>query len=155
MTPACAQLDRAGVAYTIHPYEHEPDAESYGLEAVEKLGVEAGMVFKTLMAELDTGDLVVAIVPVVEMLNLKALAAACNTKKASMATIDDAARSSGYVVGGISPFGQRTQRQTVIDDSATICDTIFVSGGRRGLDIEVDPAALIAVLNAEVAPLTR
>ena len=155
MTPACVALDHAGVRYVIHPYEHDPAAESYGLEAVEALGVEADHIFKTLMAELDTGELVVAIVPVDEMLNLKALAAVFATKRAAMADVGKAERSSGYVAGGISPFGQRTSRRTCLDESATVCDTIFISGGRRGLDIEVDPTELVALLGAEVAPLTR
>lgn len=155
MTPACVELDRAGVAYTQHHYDHDPNAESYGLEAAEKLGVEPDVVFKTLMAELDSGDLVVAIVPVAEMLNLKALARTFGTKKASMASVEAAARSTGYVVGGISPLGQRQPRPTAIDESAILCETIFVSGGRRGLDIEVKPGALITVLDAEIAPLTR
>ncbi len=155
MTPACVALDRAGVRYTTHPYDHDPSAGSYGLEAAESLGVEPDRVFKTLMATLETGSLVVAIVPVANLLSLKALATAFGTKKAAMANLADAERSSGYVAGGISPFGQRRSSPTAIDESATICDSIFVSGGRRGLDIELDPADLITLLAATVAPLAR
>lgn len=155
MTPACVALDHAGVRYSVHPYEHDPTTESYGLEAVDALGVEPDLVFKTLMAELDTGELVVAILPVAEMLNLKSLAGVFSTKRAAMADVRVAERSSGYVAGGISPLGQRTLRRTALDDSATVCETIFISGGRRGLDIEIDPTDLIPLLDAQVAPLTR
>lgn len=155
MTPACVALDRAGVVYKTHPYEHSPTAASYGLEAAELLGVEPDLVFKTLMASLDSGELVVAIVPVSEMLNLKAVAAAFGTKRAEMADVAVAERSSGYVAGGISPFGQRTSRRTALDESATVCDTIFVSGGKRGLDLEISPIAVVELLSAVVAPLTR
>lgn len=155
MTPACVALDRAGVSYTPYPYEHNPSASSYGLEAAEMLGVEPDLVFKTLMGVLDSGELVVAIVPVSEMLNLKALAAAFGTKRAEMADVAVAERSSGYVAGGISPFGQRTPRRTALDESATVCDTIFVSGGKRGLDLEIAPNEVVALLSAVIAPLTR
>ena len=155
MTPACIALDRAGVSYTAHPYEHDPHAESYGMEAAAVLGVDPDLVFKTLMATLDSGELVVAIIPVANLLNLKAVAAVFGAKKASMANVADAERSSGYVAGGISPFGQRRPRPTAIDESATICDSIFVSGGRRGLDIELAPTDLISLLDAQIALLTR
>ena len=155
MTPACVALDHAGVRYFVHPYEHDPAVASYGLEAAAALGVEADLVFKTLMAQLDTGELVVAILPVAKMLNMKLLAAVFSTKRAAMADVREAERSSGYVAGGISPLGQRTLRRTALDDSATACDTIFISGGRRGFDIEVDPNDLIPLLDAHVAPLTR
>ena len=155
MTPACVALDTAGVSYALHPYEHDPDAASYGLEAANALGVEVDLVFKTLIAELDTGELVVAIIPVAEMLNLKAIAAEFATKKAVLANVSNAERSSGYVAGGISPFGQRIQRQTAVDESVLICERMFVSGGRRGLDIELDPVDLITLLDARVTNLTR
>lgn len=154
MTPACLSLDAAGVQYTLHPYDHDPATSSYGDEAAVALGVEPDSVFKTLMAELDTGELVVAIVPVSGLLDLKKLAAVMGTKKASMAPLDAAERSSGYVAGGISPFGQRTQRRTAIDELALLCDEIFVSGGRRGLDVSLHPDALIDTLGALVGPLS-
>lgn len=155
MTPAVDALDRAGVHYRLHPYTHDPAAESYGMEAAEQLGVEPDVVFKTLMASLGDGSLVVAIVPVAEMLNLKALAGVFSQKRAAMADVHAAERSSGYVAGGISPFGQRTPRGTAIDESAEVCNTIFVSAGRRGLDVEVAPGDLIDILDARVAALTR
>lgn len=153
MTPACRALDAAGIEYTLHPYEHDPSSTSYGDEAVQALGVEPDRVFKTLMALLDADELVVAIVPMSNMLDLKALASAMGAKRAAMAPIALAERSSGYVAGGISPFGQRTPRRTAIDEIALVCDTVFVSGGRRGLDVEVSPVDLISFLNATVATL--
>ncbi len=155
MTPACVALDRAGVQYVAHPYEHDPSAGSYGLEAAEVLGVDPDVVFKTLMAKLDSARLVVAIVPVSAMLHLKALAAVFDAKKATMADVVEAERTSGYVVGGISPFGQRRPQLTAIDESALSCETIFVSGGRRGLDLELAPADLVTLLGATVTALTR
>ena len=153
MTPASAALDRAGVEYSVHPYDHDPSTESYGVEAVEALGVEPDRVFKTLMARLDGEELVVAIVAVRDRLNQKRLARAAGAKRSAMADIADAERSSGYVAGGISPFGQRSPRRTFLDESALGNDTIFVSGGRRGLDIEVRPEDLVELLSATVAYL--
>lgn len=153
-TPACVALDEAGVAYVLHPYDHDPDAESFGLEAADVLGVEPDVVFKTLMAELDSGELVVAIVPVSGRLGLKALARAAGAKKAAMADVAMAERSSGYVAGGISPFGQRTPRRTFVDETAEIMDVMYVSGGRRGLDLSLAPTDLIDLLEATTAPLS-
>lgn len=153
MTPACRALDAVGVNYTIHPYDHVSGAESYGLGAAAALGLEPALVFKTLMAELDTGEVVVAIVPVTRTLDLKALARAASVKRASMADVAAAERVSGYVAGGISPFGQRTRRATFLDTSAADHNTIYVSGGRRGLDLGVDPEDLIDVLDATLAPI--
>jgi Cys-tRNA(Pro)/Cys-tRNA(Cys) deacylase len=154
MTPACLTLDAAGIDYELHPYTHDPAATSYGEEAAAALGVEADRVFKTLMAELDDGELVVAIVPVTCLLDLKSLAHSMGSKKAAMAAVHLAERSSGYVAGGISPFGQRTRRRTAIDEMALVHDTIFVSGGRRGLDLALAPDALVSLLDAVVADLT-
>ena len=155
-TPATVFLDAAGISYSEHRYEHSPDASSFGLEAAELLGLEPDLVFKTLMARLDEprAPLVVAIVPVNELLNLKSLARAAGTKRAAMADVADAERSSGYVAGGISPFGQRKSLQTFIDESAEICERIYVSGGQRGFDIGLHPADLIDALAATVVPLT-
>ena len=155
MTPAVDELKAAGVEFTLHPYEHDPSAPSYGLEAAEVLGVEPDRVFKTLMATVGDLGLVVAIIPVAELLDLKAVAAIFGQKRGAMAEVAAAERSSGYVAGGISPFGQRTRRPTAIDESATICDTIFVSGGRRGLDLELQPSDLISLLDSRVGQLTR
>lgn len=153
-TPAAVALERAGVAYTLHTYDHDPGAESYGTEAAEALGVDAARVFKTLVA--DTGSaLVVGVVPIAANLDLKALAAALGTKKAAMAEPAAAERATGYVLGGISPLGQRSRLATVVDASAEEWPTIFCSGGRRGLEIEVAPAVLVRVTGAKVAPIAR
>lgn len=153
-TPATLVLDEAGVAWTGHPYEHDPDAESFGLEAAEILGVESERVFKTLLVDVD-GDLVVGIVPVTSMLDLKALAAAVGGKKATMAKPADAERRTGYVVGGISPLGQKRAHPAVLDETAELFDTVYVSGGRRGFDIELAPADLIGLTDATVADIAR
>ena len=154
-TPATVFLDANSISYQAHPYEHDPAAESFGLEAAQKLGLDADVVFKTLMARLDDGrgPLVVAIVPVTHQLDLKALARAAGAKRARMAAVRDAERSSGYVAGGISPFGQKRQLQTFVDETAEICNLMYVSGGQRGLDIGIRPADLIAALDAVVSPL--
>ena len=153
-TPATVALTRAGVAFTLHPYEHDPRAESFGTEAAEALGVPPERVFKTLLAEAD-GRLVVGIVPVTGQLDLKALARAVGASKATMADPAAAQRSTGYVVGGISPVGQKRALATVLDDSALTHPTVFVSGGRRGLDLELTPADLVRATNASTAPIRR
>lgn len=154
-TPACVELDTAGVSYVLHPYDHDPTADSYGMEAAEALGLDPDQVFKTLMAVLDTGDLVVAIVPVSGRLNLKALARAAGAKRATMADVAVAERSSGYVAGGISPFGQRRRLPTWVDETAECVDVMFVSAGRRGLDLEIAPGDLLAVTDAKTAALSE
>lgn len=155
MTPATKSLDRAGVDYRVHPYEHDDAAESFGLEAAEALGVDPTCVFKTLMAVLaGSGELVVAIVPVHKKLALKALASAAGAKKAAMADVSAAERSSGYVAGGISPFGQRATRRTFVDSSVLSFDEVYVSGGRRGLDLSLAPDDLVAVTDATVADIS-
>ena len=153
-TPATVALARAGVPFTLHPYEHDPRAESFGLEAAEALGVPPERVYKTLLAEAG-GRLVVAIVPVTGQLDLKALARAVGAPKATMADPAAAERSTGYVVGGISPVGQKRALPTVLDDSALDHDTVFVSGGRRGLDLELAPADLARATSATTAPIRR
>ncbi|MER7555472.1 Cys-tRNA(Pro) deacylase [Nocardioides sp. NPDC126508] len=153
-TPATVALTQAGIDYTQHPYEHDPRAESYGLEAAEALGVEPKRVFKTLMASLD-GKLVVGIVPVTGQLDLKALARALGGSKAQMAEVTAAERATGYVAGGISPVGQKRPHPTVLDESAMTYETVYVSGGRRGLDIELAPADLIEIISAVTAPIAR
>jgi Cys-tRNA(Pro)/Cys-tRNA(Cys) deacylase len=151
-TPATVALDRAGVAYTVHAYDHDPHASSYGLEAAEALGLDPATVFKTLLASAD-GALVVAVVPVTGHLDLKALAAATGAKRATMAEPAAAERSTGYVVGGISPLGQRRRLPTVIDASARELPTMYVSGGRRGADVGLAPADLADLLDATFAPI--
>lgn len=147
-------LERAGVEFTVHPYDHDPTAASYGLEAAVALGLDPASVFKTLLAEVD-GRLIVAVVPVTGQLDLKALAAARGGKRAVMADPGAAERSTGYVVGGISPLGQRRPLPTVVDASALDLAGIYVSGGRRGLDLGVDPRDLVRLLDAQVASIGR
>ncbi|MEV8093944.1 Cys-tRNA(Pro) deacylase [Kitasatospora sp. NPDC085879] len=153
-TPATVALEAAGVAYTVHAYDHDPAAASYGGEAAELLGIPAGRVFKTLVADVD-GALTVGIVPVSGQLDLKALAAAVGGKRAAMADPSAAERSSGYVLGGISPLGQRRPLRTVLDDSALGHPTVFVSAGRRGLEVELAPADLVALTGARTAAIGR
>lgn len=153
-TPATVALDRAGVAFTTRTYQHDPAAASYGLEAAAALGVDPPRVFKTLLVEVDAG-LAVGIVPVDRQLDLKAVAASLGSKRASMADARAAERSTGYVVGGISPVGQRRALPTVLDDSAHQHATILVSGGKRGLDIELAPGDLVAATGATLAAIAR
>jgi Cys-tRNA(Pro)/Cys-tRNA(Cys) deacylase len=151
-TPATALLRKQRVAHTVHMYEHDPRCESYGTEAAEALGVEPARVFKTLVAEVD-GRLTVGVVPVTGQLDLKALAAAAGGKKANLADTAVAQRVTGYVLGGISPLGQRNRLPLVLDNSARGFDTILCSGGRRGLEIELAPADLVKLTNATVASI--
>lgn len=153
-TPATMALARAGVAHVLRPYEHDPAAASYGMEAATVLGVDPARVFKTLLADVD-GRLVVAVVPVAERLDLKALAAAVGGKRAAMADPSAAERATGYVVGGISPLGQKRRLPTVVDDSALAHPAVLVSGGRRGLDVELAPADLVRLTGATTALLSR
>lgn len=146
-TPAIATLARAKVAHTLHPYHHDPRSTAFGDEVVAALSLDSRRVFKTLVALVDQ-TLTVGVVPVAAQLDLKALAAAVGGKKAAMAPVAQAERSSGYVAGGISPIGQRKALQTVVDVSALGYPTIFVSAGKRGLQVELAPADLIAVTNA-------
>jgi Cys-tRNA(Pro)/Cys-tRNA(Cys) deacylase len=141
------------VPFKTHGYKHDPKHESYGIEAAEKLGLDPRTVFKTLVAQVD-GRLVVAIVPVERQLDLKALAAAVKGKRAQMAAIPDAERATGYVAGGISPLGQRKHLPAVIDESALEHDAIHVSGGRRGLELELSPHDLRRLTRATVAPIS-
>ncbi|MDQ0634441.1 Cys-tRNA(Pro)/Cys-tRNA(Cys) deacylase [Arthrobacter pascens] len=151
-TPATAALAAAGVPFVLHPYVHDPSAASYGAEAAEALGIDPEKVFKTLMVEVE-GRLAVGVVPVSGSLDLKAFAAALGAKKASMADPAVAERRTGYVLGGISPLGQRQTSPTVIDGSALALETMLVSGGKRGLDIEVAPADLLRLTDGITAPI--
>ena len=154
MTPAVEAAKAAGVPYEVVQYEHDPKADSYGLEAAELLGVAPERVFKTLVAKVD-GRLAVGIVPVAARLDLKALAAALGGRKAEMADPAEAQRATGYVVGGISPLGQKRRLATALDESAMAQETVYVSGGRRGLEIVLAPADLVRLTDAKVAPLAR
>ncbi|MCU1684221.1 MAG: aminoacyl-tRNA deacylase [Amycolatopsis sp.] len=151
-TPATALLAKRKVTHTLHSYEHDPRHESFGLEAVEALGLAPERVFKTLVAEVD-GTLTVGVVPVTGHLDLKALAAAVGGKKAKMADPAAAQRATGYVLGGISPLGHRSRLPVVIDASAERFETVHCSAGRRGLEVELSPADLVALTNATVASI--
>ncbi len=147
-TPATRAARAAGIDFTIHAYGHDPAAESYGLEAATALGVDPARVFKTLMVLRD-GALVVCVIPVAERLALRALG-----KHVAMAPPERAERATGYVVGGISPLGQRRPLATLLDASALVHPAIFVSAGRRGLEIELSPTDLVSLTGAEVRRLT-
>jgi len=153
-TPATVALTRAGVAFALHEYTHDPRATSYGLEAADALGLDPARVFKTLLASVD-GSLTVAVVPVSGQLDLKALARALGGSRATMADQAAAERATGYVAGGISPIGQKRRHPTVVDSSALDHATVFVSAGRRGLDLEISPADLVRITEAIVDRVGR
>ena len=154
MTPAVVALEQAGAAFDIVTYDHDPTAASFGAEAAEALGVDGSEVFKTLVAELDTGELVVGVVPVTCRLDLKAIARAAGAKRAILADVAAAERRTGYVAGGISPFGQRTRLRTFVDESAELWERVHVSGGRRGMEVVVEPGTFAEVLYAVFCDLT-
>jgi Cys-tRNA(Pro)/Cys-tRNA(Cys) deacylase len=151
-TPATVALTAAGIPFTEHVYAHDPANTNYGLEAATALALDPDRVFKTLLAEID-GELIVAVVPVTGTVDLKRLAAAAGGKRAAMADPAVAERRTGYVVGGISPIGQKTRHRTVVDETAELWDTVYVSGGRRGFDIELAPADLIRATGAVIADI--
>lgn len=153
-TPATVALTRAGLAFLTHTYAHDPSVTDFGLEAARATGVEAERIFKTLLVDTGSG-LAVGIVPVSGSLDLKAMASALGVKKVAMAAPAAAERATGYVVGGISPIGQRRALPTVIDDSARLFETVFVSGGRRGFEIELAAADLATATSAVFAPVAR
>ncbi|SEQ12050.1 Cys-tRNA(Pro)/Cys-tRNA(Cys) deacylase [Amphritea atlantica] len=157
MTPAIQLAKRAKVKFTVHEYQHDPACESYGEEAAKALNVLPQRVYKTLMVAVngDNRQLAVAVVPVAGQLNLKAVASALKTKKVSMADPQQAQRSSGYLVGGISPLGQKKSLPTLLDDSAGQFETIFVSAGKRGLEIELRPADLLQLTRGSMAEIGR
>lgn len=152
-TPAIVALKAAGVPFQVHEFETDPADHNYGQAAALALGVELERVFKTLIATVDDRDHVVAIVPVSGQLSLKELAAAVGGKRAEMCLPETAQRLTGYVVGGISPFGQKRSLPVVIDETCVLFDSIFVSGGRRGLDIEIAADDLVTILGATTSPI--
>ena len=156
-TPATRALDAAGVAYRLHPYHHDPASRRFGEEAAAALGVDPEQIFKTLLV--DAGgtrpDLAVAVVPVAAMLDLKAMAEALGVRKLAMAEPATAERVTGYLVGGISPLGQKVRLPCLVDETAQLFDTVFVSAGRRGLQVELAPDGLVAVLGAGYADIAR
>jgi len=153
-TPATIALAAAGIRFLPHAYAHDPANTNYGTEAASALGLDPEQVFKTLLADVD-GSLVVAIVPVTGTLDLRALARAMGGKKAVMADPAVAQRKTGYILGGISPVGQKNQHPTVLDETAELYPSIFVSGGRRGFDIELAPADLLSITAGRVAAIAR
>lgn len=157
-TPATNALVDAAVEFSTHLYEHDPRSDSYGLEAAAALRLDPSVVFKTLVAQTDSSQdhgLVVAVVPVDRHVDLKALAAALGAKRASMAPVPLVERTTGYVVGGVSPVGQKRPLRTVVDASAQDLPRMYVSGGRRGFDIGLRPADLVAVVGGRFAPISR
>ncbi|EKT4456950.1 Cys-tRNA(Pro) deacylase [Pseudomonas putida] len=155
MTPALDLLKKHRAEHRVHSYEHDPKSASYGLEAAEKLGLDPQQVFKTLLASSEKGELLVAVVPVVGTLDLKALAHAAGVKKCEMADPAAAQRATGYLVGGISPLGQKKRLRTFIDDSAQNFATIHVSAGRRGLEVELAAAVLAEYTQGSFAGIGR
>jgi len=157
MTPAIEVLKKAGIQYTLHEYPHDSNASSYGDEAVNCLGIESSRVFKTLLVSKNTNDnskeLAVAIVPVSHQLDLKLMAKSLSTKKVLMADANAAQNATGYILGGISPLGQKKRLPFTIDSSSTQFDTIFISGGKRGLEIELSPQDLIDQCKAKLADI--
>ncbi len=154
-TSATLRLAKAGIPFSVHEYRHDPKATGYGLEAAAAIGADPEQVFKTLLADVDGVGLVVGVVPVSGTLDLKALADAAGGKRATMAKPELAERKSGYVVGGISPIGQKTPLPTFIDETAQLWDTVYVSGGRRGFDIELAPDDLLAATAGRYADIAR
>ncbi|MCA0251569.1 MAG: Cys-tRNA(Pro) deacylase [Actinobacteria bacterium] len=156
-TPATRALDEAGVAYRLHPYDHDPANRHFGEEAAAALGVDQLRIFKTLIVDTGAGrpPLAVAVVPVAGQLDLKAMATALGVKKVELADPAAASRSSGYLIGGISPLGQKTPLPTVVDETAELFDTVYVSAGRRGLQLELAPADLASLTAARFADIAR
>lgn len=156
-TPATRVLDKAGVQHQVHPYHHDPDSTHFGDEAVEALGLDPLQVFKTLVVSCTGGrqPLAVAVVPVARQLDLKTMATALGAKKVALAEAPVAERTTGYVVGGISPLGQKKRLPTVVDASAEAHRTVFVSADRRGLQVELSPADLVRLCDGSFAPVAR
>ena len=154
MTPAIDLLKKNKCDFKIHKYEHDSDCTNFGDEAVEKLGLDANQVYKTLLVELTPKELVVCVLPVANQLSLKEVATIFGVKKAEMASKDEAQKVTGYLLGGISPLGQKKLLRTVLDESTKSFETIFISGGKRGLDIEVKPKDLEVLLKAKIGKIT-
>ncbi|PPK50583.1 Cys-tRNA(Pro) deacylase [Marinobacter persicus] len=155
MTPGINLARKQKITHTVHEYTHDPDSESYGQEAADKLGVPASRVFKTLVVSLDNKTLAVAVLPVSGMLSMKQIARAAGAKKATMAPPADVERATGYVLGGVSPLGQKKRLKTIIDVSAADYDTVYISAGRRGLEIELSPDDLKSLTNAVLAEICQ
>jgi len=154
MTPAINELKKHKIPFVMHKYKHDPKVTNYGLEAADKLNLDAARVYKTLLVELNPKELVVCIIPVNKSLSLKAVASSFESKNALMANKDEAQKATGYLLGGISAFGQKKKHRTLLDVSAKTFETIYISGGKRGLDIEVNPNDIIKVLNTKYEDLS-
>ncbi|HAS22050.1 MAG TPA: Cys-tRNA(Pro) deacylase [Idiomarina loihiensis] len=154
MTPAIDVAKENEISFKVHEYSHDPASESYGGEAAEKLGVPQEQVFKTLVVSLDGIELAVGIIPVSSRLSLKLIAKALGAKKAAMATQSDVERATGYVLGGVSPLGQKKRLRTIIDASAICNSTVFISAGRRGVDMELTPEDLKTLVRGEFVNIT-
>lgn len=155
MTPGINAARNAGISHTIHEYDHDPASESYGTEAAEKIGADPHRVFKTLVVTIDGRELAVGVVPVSALLSMKRMARAAGGKKAAMADPDAVMRRTGYVLGGVSPLGQKRRLKTFIDSSAQQFETVLVSAGRRGLEIELGPEDLARLVNGQFLPLQQ
>lgn len=155
MTPGINVAKQAKIAHKVHEYVHDAASESYGLEAAEKLGVSETRVFKTLVVSLDSNELAVGVLPVDSMLSMKLIAKAAGAKKAKMADQSDVERSTGYVLGGVSPLGQKKRLKTFIDSSASLHSTVYISAGRRGLEIELSPDDLVKLTHGTLVALTQ
>ena len=155
MTPGINAAKKNKVSHRIHEYSHDESSESYGLEAAEKMGVPEERVFKTLVVSIDSKELVVGVIPVSSMLSMKLIAKAAGAKKAAMAHRSDVERSTGYVLGGVSPLGQKKRLKTIIDSSAKNYSTIYVSAGRRGLEIELSPDDLTKLTSGALAEICQ
>ncbi|MEZ5525097.1 MAG: Cys-tRNA(Pro) deacylase [Pseudomonadales bacterium] len=155
MTPAINVAKKQKVSHKIHEYSHDSSSESYGLEAAEKLGLDQARVFKTLVVKLDGKELAVGIIPVSSLLSMKLIAKAAGAKKAVMAEPAEVERATGYVLGGVSPLGQKKRLKTLLDASAQPFETIYVSAGRRGLEIELSPQDLLKLVSGKLADLRQ
>lgn len=155
MTPAINAAKKQKIPFEVHQYTHDPNHSSYGMEAAEALGIDAERIFKTLVVQTDSGKLTVGIVPVSGQLNMKKIAKAAGAKKAAMADTGLVEKTTGYVLGGVSPLGQKKRLATIIDESAQNHSTIFVSAGRRGLEIELNPDDLCRLTSATFAPIAQ
>ena len=153
MTPGITAAKKAKIPHKVHEYSHDESSESYGLEAAEKMGVSEDRVFKTLVVSLDSKELVVGIIPVSSMLSMKLMAKVSGAKRAAMAEKSTVERSTGYVLGGVSPLGQKKRLKTIIDSSAKNYSTIYVSAGRRGLEIELGPDDLAKLTSGVLAAI--
>jgi len=155
MTPGINQAKKHQVSHTIHEYSHDESSESYGLEAADKMRVSQDIVFKTLVVTLDNKELAVGIIPVSSKLSMKLIAKALGAKKAVMADKLDVERTTGYILGGVSPLGQKKRLKTILDSSANKHSSIYVSAGRRGLEIELSPTDLVKLTNGKFAEICQ